>query len=357
MAPDSSLTELLAPGLDQPTLSPTQWDSLLLEEWADPQRAIAWGCGPELGPEAVVARLQRRWHWLTEVLPFHDQLPLPSAPLATYLPMYWHLWLPLAISLGEARSQQTQPLIQGILGGQGTGKTTLTLILRQLLSVMGYSTVELSIDDIYKTYAERSRIRQADPRLRWRGPPGTHDIDLGIATLDQLRSAQVGDQVAIPRFDKSLHGGEGDRIDPESLPAADIVLFEGWFVGARPISAEAFDHPPDPIGTEADRQFARAMNQRLVDYLPLWDRLDRLMVIVPEDYRLSKQWRLQAEHQMKAQGKPGMDDAVIDAFVSYFWRALHPELFITPLKHDPHHTDLVIEIRRDRTPSAIYSPK
>lgn len=99
------------------------------------------------------------------------------------------------------------------------------------------------------------------------------------------------------------------------------------------------------------------MNRRLADYLPLWDRLDRLMVICPEDYRLSKQWRLQAEHQMIAQGNPGMIDAVIDEFVDYFWRALHPELFIIPLKHDPQHTDLVIEIRRDRTPSAIYSPR
>lgn len=357
MTTDQTLTELLATGLEQTTLSPIQWQALLDWEWADPQRAFAWGCGPDLGAEVAISHLQTRWRWLTQVLPLHDRLPLPSAPLDQYLPMYWQLWLPLAISLGEARSQQAGPLIQGILGGQGTGKTTLTLILRQILAAMSYSTVELSIDDLYKTYADRAQLRQADPRLRWRGPPGTHDIDLGIATLDQLKSAQPGDRVAVPRFDKSLHGGEGDRVEPAWLPPADIVLFEGWFVGARPISVDAFKTAPDPIYTEADRQFARDMNRRLADYLPLWDRLDRLMVICPEDYRLSKQWRLQAEHQMKAQGKPGMSDAVIDEFVSYFWQALHPELFITPLKHDPQHTDLVIEIRRDRTPSAIYSPR
>jgi glycerate kinase (EC 2.7.1.31) len=62
----------------------------------------------------------------------------------------------------------------------------LTLILGKL----GYSTVSLSLDDLYKTYADRQQLQKADPRLIWRGPPGTHDLELGIAVLDRLRSAQ-----------------------------------------------------------------------------------------------------------------------------------------------------------------------
>jgi D-glycerate 3-kinase len=98
------------------------------------------------------------------------------------------------------------------------------------------------------------------------------------------------------------------------------------------------------------------MNTQLATYLPLWDGLDRLMVICPTDYRISKQWRKDAEHQMKAQGRTGMSDATIDEFVEYFWRALHPELFIAPLKHDGEHVNLVVEIDSDRTPTAIYAP-
>lgn len=244
MMTDQALTELLATGLDQTTLAPTQWESLLAWEWADPQRAIAWNCGPELGAEVAISRLQARWRWLTQVLPLHDQLPLPSAPLAIYLPMYWQLWLPLAISLGEARSQQAGPLIQGILGGQGTGKTTLTMILRQILAAMGYSTVELSIDDLYKTYVERVQLRQADPRLLWRGPPGTHDIDLGIATLDQLKSAQPGDRVAVPRFNKSLHGGEGDRVEPVWLPPLTLCCLKAGLWERARLRRKRLKYPP-----------------------------------------------------------------------------------------------------------------
>ncbi len=356
MATDSSLANLLADLLAEPTPSPVLWKGLTDWELADENRARAWG----ITPDSVDAALSERLHWLRQMIPHHGSLPLPSAPLGTTLTLYWQLWLPLALTLKQARDRLPRPLIQGILGGQGTGKTTLCLILTQLLSAMGYRTLGLSIDDLYKTYADRQRLRQRNPRLRWRGPPGTHDVDLGLTMLDQIRQAQPQDTVAVPRFDKSLHGGEGDRVAPEFVQGVDIVLFEGWFLGARPLDPVALDmrlqEAPDPIQTEADRQFARAMNRQLANYLPLWDRLDRLMILYPEDYRLSKVWRQEAEQRMKAQGKSGMDDAQIEAFVDYFWQALHPDLFIFPLTQNRQHVQLVVEISPDRMPRAIYTP-
>jgi D-glycerate 3-kinase len=141
------------------------------------------------------------------------------------------------------------------------------------------------------------------------------------------------------------------------VEGVDIVLFEGWFVGVRPIDPTVFDAPtPAPIQTSADRAFARDMNDRLKDYLPLWERLDRLMVLYPTDYQLSQQWRRQAEQQMIATGKSGMTDQQVDKFVEYFWRSLHPELFITPLTQNSSWVDLVIEIAPDRSINAVYQP-
>ncbi|WP_223048372.1 glycerate kinase [Leptothermofonsia sichuanensis] len=270
------------------------------------------------------------------------------------LPVLWHLWLPLALDLANRRQAQARPFVQGILGGQGTGKTTLGAILTLLLKHAGYQTLSLSLDDLYKTYRDRQLLRQQDPRLIWRGPPGTHDIELGVQVLDQLRHAVPGEMIAIPRFDKSLHGGAGDRTAPELVTPVDIVLFEGWFMGARPIDPALFDTAPLPITTEADRTFARDMNIRLYDYLPLWERLDSLMVLYPIDYRFSKQWRQQAEQEMRSPGKHGMNDNEIDKFVNYFWKALHPELFIKPLVETPGYVDRVIEIDQNHTPVTVY---
>jgi D-glycerate 3-kinase len=80
------------------------------------------------------------------------------------------------------------------------------------------------------------------------------------------------------------------------------------------------------------------------------------MILYPTDYRLSQQWRRQAEQEMIATGKSGMTDAQVNEFVEYFWKALHPELFITPLTKNPNLVDLVIEINPDRTPGAVYRP-
>ncbi|MEG4056881.1 MULTISPECIES: glycerate kinase [unclassified Microcoleus] len=292
-----------------------------------------------------------------------------------FLEILWNLWLPLAMQLSAAKQSLNRPLIQGILGVQGTGKTTLCQVLRLILGKLGYSTVSLSLDDLYKTYADRQQLQKADPRLIWRGPPGTHDIDLGIAVLDKLRGSLthnlaavdnpksdaikpdlINKNIEIPRFDKSAYGGAGDRSQPEIISGADIVLFEGWFVGVNPVVDAKLNEflaaAPFPISTESDCQFARDMNAKLHDYLPLWNRLDRLMVLYPQDYRLSQVWRNQAEREMMAAGKPGMSEAEINRFVEYFWKALHPELFIKSML-EGDRVDLVIEILGDRTVGKI----
>lgn len=304
-------------------------------------------------PDQVSEALEQRWHWLRSVYPGLDRfcrttLGWQGCPLK----WLWDLWLPIAIQIAEQQQAAGRTLVQGISGGQGTGKTTLALILAEILNQMGRRTCRLSIDDLYKTYAERQQLQHSDPRFRWRGPPGTHDVDLGLRVLYQLRHSS--ESVALPRFDKSAHSGAGDRTAPEFVTGADILLFEGWFLGARPIDPVAFDTAPPPIVTAADRAFAREINQRLSEYLPLWEQLDRLILLYPSDYRLSQQWRQQAEQQMIASGKSGMSDREIHEFVEYFWRSLHPQLFIAPLLQDAAHIDLVIEISADHSPEKVY---
>jgi D-glycerate 3-kinase len=338
---------------------PTERDfeQLVLWELAEHLRSPAFGITPENAAEVV----HRKTDLFFSILNILHTFPVKST---NFLEILWNLWLPLAMKLSSETQSLKRPLIQGILGGQGTGKTTLSEVLRLILGKLGYSTVSLSLDDLYKTYADRLELQKQDPRLIWRGPPGTHDIALGIAVLDELRSSQKGELAAvknidIPRFDKSAWGGAGDRISPESVSGLDIVLFEGWFVGVEPVVEAQLNQflagAPFPIFTEGDRQFARDMNAKLWDYVPLWNRLDRLIVLYPQDYRVSQVWRNQAEREMMAAGKSGMTELEINRFVEYFWKALHPELFIKSMVAGGVSVDLAIELKCDRTIEKIYS--
>lgn len=268
--------------------------------------------------------------------------------------LLWEVWLPLALFLIERHHSLHRPLIQGIVGSQGAGKTTLTHLLQLILTTLGYPTLSLSLDDFYKTYADREALRQTDPRLIWRGPPGTHDVELALQVCSQLRQP-LSQPVAIPRFDKTAWGGAGDRSHWEFVQDVGIILFEGWFVGVRPIDPGQFETAPPPILTAADRAFAQATNDRLQQYQPLWQCLDGLIVLDLVDYRLSQQWRWQAEARAIESGRSGMSEREVHQFVKYFWRALHPQLFIPPLTQDAG-VDLVIEIGFNQLPQRVYCP-
>jgi D-glycerate 3-kinase len=340
------IVEVLHDLVTELSLSSAQRAQLKTYMLADPGWATAFG----LTPETIDDVIEVRSHLLPQLYPKVQQYWQDCQIQAPCIELLWQFWLPLAQKLIQAHQRLNRPLIQGILGMQGTGKSTLTAVLCLILQQLGYSSLTLSLDDLYKTYADRQRLLQQNPRLIWRGPPGTHDVDLGIEILDRLRSAQGVD---VPRFDKSAHHGQGDRSGFESVQSTDIVLFEGWFTGLFPLPAHAFENAPSPIDTSEDLAFAREMNQALAHYLPLWERLDSLVVMQLTDYQLSKRWRMEAERVAIATGKAGMGDAEVEQFVDYFWKALHPKLFIPALIQKPQAVDWVIDINAEHLPSRI----
>ena len=324
---------------------------LLAQELAFSEKAQVLGITASNGLEIMVQRSHLFQAILNNVVALCQSLNCYDSD-QTLLTL-WNFWLPWVMLLAQKKAQLDRPFIQGILGGQGTGKTTLAEVTKLILQHQGYSTVSISLDDIYKTYEERQKLQEQDNRLIWRGPPGTHDLDLGIDLLDNLRQGIPNVIINVPRFDKSAYGGAGDRTEPEQISNIDIVLFEGWFVGVRPIPQSAFNDPPAPIITPEDKKFAQDMNGALQAYLPLWERLDSLLVLHPMDYRFSKQWRQEAERKMIALGKSGMSDEEVGRFVDYFWQALHPDLFIEPLVNS-EWVDMVVEIDNNHLPGRIY---
>ena len=356
-----SLSHLLQP-LCSPGSTPPNWEALEALTWADAAYCQAFG----LEAYGVVGFVRRQGEFLlTQGAAFEQfygqHLQREPHHLPPWAVNLWRLWLPLAQQIHDRHRHRTvtqphtphRPWVQGILGVQGTGKTTLATFLTWILQRWGHQVVSLSLDDFYKTHGERQQLQRQDPQLRWRGPPGTHDLTLACAILDSLSSVSPEKPLAIPRFDKSLWQGDGDRVEPQWITGADIVLLEGWCVGMRPVTADQLQGSRSLFATDRDFAFAQTCNDRLMDYLPLWQRLDDLLILAPQDYRWSKVWRQEAEERLRWQGRGAMTPEAVAEFVDYFWTALHPSLFLQPLLETPG-AGLVVEVKRNRNVGAVY---
>jgi D-glycerate 3-kinase len=237
-----------------------------------------------------------------------------------------------------------RPLVVGINGAQGAGKSTLCKFLEVLLIEHNQRGVTLSLDDLYLTRAERLAMAENEHLLfATRGVPGTHDILLGEGILDAL---QAGRPVTLPRFDKA----SDDRSSETTVidHPVEVILLEGWCVGAVPQAAAALREPVNRLEAEEDPDgvWRREVNRRLAtDYAELFGRLDMLVMLKVEGWDSVRANRKRQEDKL-GPGPAVMDDAALDRFLAHYERLTRWQL-----DEMPGRADIVIPIGPDQRPA------
>ncbi len=240
-------------------------------------------------------------------------------------------------------STAKKPQLIGINGSQGIGKSTLCAHLVKSFADRGIKAVSLSIDDFYYTRNEQIALaaKHADnPLLQERGYAGTHDIALGERVL---RSLKNGEPTSVPVYNKSAHGGKGDRAPEKEWQkidkSVDVVLFDGWMLGHRAVDSSGIQNP-----------HIKEINEILPQYDKWMNLLDGFIILAPEKAEYVLQWRVEAEEKMKAGGKAGMPKGVIEAYVKSFIPAY--ETYLPGLlRNDPiASATLRFVIKKDRLP-------
>ena len=245
---------------------------------------------------------------------------------------------------GDAiRSSPRKPFVLGICGAQGSGKSTLAAAMCNLLSAQDLQVAVLSLDDLYLTKAERGALAQAvHPLLATRGVPGTHDLALAEKVLQEAAQPCV---FALPRFDKGLDDRQPQDQWPRVQGPLDVLILEGWCLGARPQTAAQLAPPVNALERDQDPQglWRGWVNQQLATaYQDLFDRVDRLILLAAPGFHVVKQWRTEQEQKLRASGL-GMSDPEIDRFIQHYQR-----LTEHILKDMPAYADMVVHLGDNR---------
>lgn len=286
---------------------------------------------------------------------------LKQFPGSEKLPEGWmaqwqSVWAPIAARVAQQKHQGA--FVIGIHGGQGSGKSTLSQALAGIYrAAFGWNTIVLSIDDLYLPHHERVNLSQTThPLLITRGVPGTHDADLGIKLIDQLKSLRAGDVVSIPAFDKASDDRLPEAHWHQASGPVDLVLFEGWCVGCKAVNDERLALPINPLEEleDSDRQWRRYVNEQLSGAYHEWfELIDYLIMLKVPGMDSVLEWRGQQEQGNIASAAGNgpdrsLDNAKLQRFIQHYQR-----LTEQALSDMPQWADLIVNLNAAHSVDSI----
>ena len=247
--------------------------------------------------------------------------------------------IPLSFWIAN-KTNKKKPIIVGLAGGQGTGKTTISSIINLILvKYFKLKVFKISIDDFYKTRKERYKLsKRVHPLLMTRGVPGTHDIDL-ILKFFRIIKKKNFKSLSLPKFDKSIDDRFKKNQWYKIKSKPDVIIFEGWCVGAKSQKNIELKKPINSLEKMEDKsmKWRKYVNFQLAGkYKTFHNMLDCLLYLKAKNFSLLRRWRLKQEKKLflKSKNKKNLkimnENEVINFMMTY--QRITEQMFKTATK-------------------------
>ena len=261
-----------------------------------------------------------------EYLRFLSTQEIRGKPFRNKIIQLNNFYLPVCEKIYQDYKKNKKIKIIGLAGGQGSGKSTITQVLKLILEIKyNLSVVYFSIDDFYKTLSKRTNLAKIVNKLfKTRGVPGTHDTNLINKIFIDLNKKNFK-PVYVPRFDKSIDDRFSKKYWQKIKQQPEIIIFEGWCVGARPQRNKDLLKPINIFEKKQDLNLkwrSRVNNELKNAYKKIFNKINMLIFLKVPNFNCVYKWRVLQEKklQLTSKGKKIMSPLQVHEFIMYYER-------------------------------------
>ena len=265
----------------------------------------------------------------------------------------------IPVSFWISEKCKSKPYYIGLAGGQGTGKTTISSILKIILiNYFKLNVFKISIDDFYKTRKDRINLsKRIHPMLLTRGVPGTHDIKMMLEFFKNSKKKKFK-KMKLPLFDKSIDDRLPKKKWYEIKKRPDVIILEGWCVGAKAQTNQEIKKSMNSMEKTMDKQlkWRKFVNYNLqTSYKKLFKQLDTLLYLKASNFNQLRKWRLKQEKKLKIQSKNKKNLKIMDEKDVISFMQTYQRITENMFKKVPKYASIVMNLNSShQIKSVIY---
>ena len=255
------------------------------------------------------------------------------------------------------KSNKKSPLIIGLAGGQGTGKTTIASIISLILKkYFKLKVFKISIDDFYKTRNERKKISKSiHPLLMIRGVPGTHDYKIIYEFFKKIKNKKIA-KFRLPKFDKSKDERYNKKFWYKIDSKPDVIIFEGWCVGAKSQKNSKLIKSINSLEKISDQNFVwrKYVNLQLKkNYKNLFKQIDEIIYLKANNFKILQKWRIKQEKTLWLKSKNKRSLRIMNRSDIINFMQTYQRITQNMFKDAPKYASIVIKLNSNHQINSI----
>jgi D-glycerate 3-kinase len=255
-----------------------------------------------------------------------------------------------------------KPYFVGLAGGQGTGKTTISSIIKIILEkYFKLKVFKISIDDFYKTNKERLYLsKKVHPMLATRGVPGTHDVQMMLNFFKKAKSKNFK-KIELPNFNKAIDDRFTKKHWYKIKEKPDVIIFEGWCVGAKAELNKTLKKPINSLEKVNDHKliWRKYVNQQLkTEYKKLYSQLNCMIYLKAKNFSLLQKWRLKQENKLWLKTKKSSNLKIMNKGDVINFMQTYQRITENMFKNMPKYASVILNLNSNhQIKSAVYKTK